>query len=253
MSRWGVIFDLIQCIIQRDFLYYGQDVRDAYATVREALFDERYKKVVFILHSQGGIEGGMILDWLLADVPRELLNKLEVYTFASAANHFNNPHQFRVSSTAPLKKNKKAISYIEHYTNSYDFVSRWGVLHFVRYRPTQKAANHYMGRVFACPGTGHLLNQHYLDYLFPLTDRKKSFMELPIRVGASGDDWWDNVLNASKTHSSGQFVEVYDTDELVEKDPTSVVRVKDVSRLWKYRNGMSPSDADGDRGAKKSN
>lgn len=50
-------------------------------------------KVVFILHSQGGIEGGLVLDWLLQELPQDLLAKLEIYTFGNAANHFNNPHR----------------------------------------------------------------------------------------------------------------------------------------------------------------
>lgn len=61
----GIIFDIIQCLIQRDFSYATQDIRNAYQEVKKALLDPKYKKVVFIIHSQGGIEGGMIVDWLL--------------------------------------------------------------------------------------------------------------------------------------------------------------------------------------------
>lgn len=59
--------------------------------MKEALLDEKNKKVVFILHSQGGIEGSAIIDWLLQELPQNLLSKLEVYTFGNATNHFNNP------------------------------------------------------------------------------------------------------------------------------------------------------------------
>ena len=41
-------------------------------------------KVVFIMHSQGAIEGGMIIDQLLQEIPMDLLAKLEVYTFGVA-------------------------------------------------------------------------------------------------------------------------------------------------------------------------
>jgi hypothetical protein len=44
----------------------------------------------------------MILDWLLQEVPQDLLAKLEVYTFGNAANHFNNPHLHLLSQKAAL-------------------------------------------------------------------------------------------------------------------------------------------------------
>jgi hypothetical protein len=49
--------------------------------------DNSIKKIVFILHSQGGIEGGLILDWLFAECPRYQLRRMEIYTFGCAANH----------------------------------------------------------------------------------------------------------------------------------------------------------------------
>jgi hypothetical protein len=45
----------------------------------------------------------MIIDWLLQEVPQDLLAKLEVYTFGNAANHFNNPHLHLLSQHAALK------------------------------------------------------------------------------------------------------------------------------------------------------
>lgn len=65
--------------------------------MKEALQDSRIKKVVFILHSQGGIEGGLILDWLFAEVSRTALEHLEVSgleslwqmdTYAALGLHF---------------------------------------------------------------------------------------------------------------------------------------------------------------------
>ncbi|KAI8624156.1 hypothetical protein F5Y19DRAFT_480925 [Xylariaceae sp. FL1651] len=89
----GIIFDVIECLIQRNFGYATSDVRLAYKILRDKLYNPQYSKVVFILHSQGGIEGGLVLDWLLQELPQDLLAKLEVYTFGNAANHFNNPHR----------------------------------------------------------------------------------------------------------------------------------------------------------------
>lgn len=44
----------------------------------------------------------MIIDWLLQEVPQDLLAKLEVYTFGNAANHFNNPHLHLLSQQAAV-------------------------------------------------------------------------------------------------------------------------------------------------------
>ncbi|KAK0106212.1 hypothetical protein ONS96_003855 [Cadophora gregata f. sp. sojae] len=98
----GIIFDVLQCLIQRNFTYATQDVRDCYRIVKSTLYQPHLTKVVFILHSQGGIEGGLIIDWLLQEVPQDLLAKLEVYTFGNAANHFNNPHLHLLSQHAAL-------------------------------------------------------------------------------------------------------------------------------------------------------
>ncbi|KAI0206599.1 hypothetical protein F4808DRAFT_680 [Astrocystis sublimbata] len=89
----GIIFDVLECLIQRNFGYATSDVRLAYKILKERLYNPQYSKVVFILHSQGGVEGGLVLDWLLQELPQDLLAKLEVYTFGNAANHFNNPHR----------------------------------------------------------------------------------------------------------------------------------------------------------------
>ena len=89
----GILFDVIECLIQRNFTYATSDVRTCYRILRKVLYDPSKSKVILILHSQGGIEGGMALDWLLQEMPQDLLSKLEVYTFGNAANHFNNPHR----------------------------------------------------------------------------------------------------------------------------------------------------------------
>ncbi|ROW02465.1 hypothetical protein VMCG_06142 [Cytospora schulzeri] len=89
----GILFDVVECLVQRNFTYATNDVRVCYRIIKEKLYNPRYSKVVFILHSQGGIEGGLVLDWLLQELPQNLLCKLEVYTFGNAANHFNNPYR----------------------------------------------------------------------------------------------------------------------------------------------------------------
>lgn len=100
----GVIFDVIECLIQRNLGYATNDVRVCYRIIKEKLYNPQYSKIVFILHSQGGIEGGLVLDWLLQELPQNLLSKLEVYTFGNAANHFNNPYRTVASQVQAQEK-----------------------------------------------------------------------------------------------------------------------------------------------------
>ena len=81
MHRSGIIFDVIECLIQRNFGYATTDVRVCYSILKETLYNAQNTKVIFILHSQGGIQGSLVLDWLLQELPQDLLAKLEVYTF----------------------------------------------------------------------------------------------------------------------------------------------------------------------------
>lgn len=100
----GVIFDVVECLIQRNLGYATNDVRVCYRIIKEKLYNPQYSKIVFILHSQGGIEGGLVLDWLLQELPQNLLSKLEVYTFGNAANHFNNPYRTVASQSQAEEK-----------------------------------------------------------------------------------------------------------------------------------------------------
>ncbi|KAI0018925.1 hypothetical protein F4780DRAFT_477148 [Xylariomycetidae sp. FL0641] len=104
----GIIFDVVECLVQRNLGYATKDVRIAYKIIKEKLYNPQYSKIVFILHSQGCIEGGLVIDWLLQELPQDLLAKLEVYTFGNAANHFNNPHRHVGSQSAQKQRPKTA-------------------------------------------------------------------------------------------------------------------------------------------------
>ena len=93
----GVIFDVFECLIQRNFGYATGDVRACYRVVKQKLYDANLSKIILVLHSQGAIEGGLVLDWLVQELPQDLLGKIEVYTFGSAANHFNDPYRHESS------------------------------------------------------------------------------------------------------------------------------------------------------------
>lgn len=277
LIRYGVVFDLVQCLIQRALLYATSDIRDCYVLVKKALYRPGVKRVVLILHSQGGIEGGMILDWLLDEIPQDLLQILEVYTFGCLANHFSNPSRSRVSSataaseskrTAPQATNPRAISHIEHYANAYDFASRWGVLNFTGIDPKKHLENRFMGKVFVNPRAGHQLNQHYLDSIFPL-DQTGRFTREPIagdfmQMDSSaetpdryaGQEQPESCLaHSSQTGeletASNSILQRNDVEQSVlgsaAMDGSSngvrnngTVQMGQISRLWKYRNGGRP-------------
>lgn len=188
-----------------------------------------------------------------------------MYSFGNAAGHFNNPHK-RGEQSSNVQVNgdrvngqldrapNKVIRHIEHYANEADFVSQWGVLNFAN------LPNRYMGHVFVRPGSGHMLNQHYLDYMFPLADGKKTcadeneFMEMELYphgkkdvladqkellelwmgdTGLEGKAWAMDVSSPDSPFVSRKKMDF-------KTSPTP--KVKDLSRLWAYRNGMSPKD-----------
>lgn len=308
---WGLLFDVIECLIQRNLGYATFDTRVCYRIVKEKLYDPSLSKVVLILHSQGGIEGGLVVDWILQELPQDLLSKLEVYTFGNAANHFNNPHRHMVSqqlakqdptiavetmtttitqSSSPAgspsvekfpeglpsqnKRNSmtsiqtksaahdRAIAHVEHYAHTTDFVALWGVLHFATSSLATDTVSRFIGRLFIRPSKrgGHQFCQHYLDGMFPLERDAKSgkflgaaesneFMDSIVQVGMEGDvsrnsreafamSWLGNDGFGSGDIVDG--VDVHDDGEAI--DHKREIRVKDLSRLWLYRNGRSPDD-----------
>jgi hypothetical protein len=258
--------------MQRDFTYVTQDIRNGYAVLKKALSDPSHKKIVFILHSQGGIEGGLILDWLYAEISRDLIEKLEVYTFANAANHFNNPFHIMESTDVVNSASKegsaapsttRTVKYIEHYANDFDLVSRWGVLHFASKGNAQGRNNRYAGRVFERHGKGHQLNLHYLDTMFPLDMTPNGhgvlednpFMDAEVQIAESPEN---NDLQmqtqetvASDAGSPAPNVTVRNLTFPLPHSSFSLLspitrpstnKVSHYSRLWQYRNGRSPQD-----------
>ncbi|SPO04447.1 uncharacterized protein DNG_07132 [Cephalotrichum gorgonifer] len=105
----GIVFDIIECLVQRNLNYATCDTRACYRIVKQKLYDPKLSKVILILHSQGGVEGGLVVDWILQELPLDLLSKLEVYTFGNAANHFNNPHRHAVSQQLAQLNPTRAI------------------------------------------------------------------------------------------------------------------------------------------------
>jgi hypothetical protein len=165
------------------------------------------RKVVVLSHSTGAVHVSIALDQLHATLPIDVLSKLEIYTFGSAASHLNNPclridtlsnkneRAWSLSytrpdgSTSPVKAtlaslghrvedNERVIPHAEHYALASDVFARIGILHNTR----NVLDNRLCGRIFVIDdgaitklnqgksgghGGGFLMSEHYLDLLFP--------------------------------------------------------------------------------------
>jgi hypothetical protein len=221
---YGVIFDLIECLIQRDFSYMTSDVRIAYNTLKTTLLNPNCEKLVLIAHSQGGIIVAAALDALYAELEPSVVSKLELYTFGSAANHLNNPPR-----SAQTPGSKRRLTTVEHYANGKDFVARLGVLNFATTKEDMKA--HFVGKVFTRIGEGgHLLSEHYLGPMF--YGENPRFLDEVVKV------------------ETGVAVERAMAEErMLERivDGLEHRTVKEMSKLWMYRNGGVPDDDRDDR------
>ncbi len=74
--RYGLLADMVECLVQRDFRYNTMDVRMTYDYLKACLCDPTIGKIVLVAHSQGGIIVSMALDYLFADLPHGVFGKL---------------------------------------------------------------------------------------------------------------------------------------------------------------------------------
>ncbi|WVQ84284.1 hypothetical protein IAT38_006436 [Cryptococcus sp. DSM 104549] len=159
---YGFWFDLVECMLQRDFVWQTKDTRDGYDIISAEIAKPHKTKIVLMAHSQGGIILTSWIDQLLSDFSTDLLRKVEIYTFASAATHFS----------VPTANGQPVFARVEHFVNTKDFVSRIGLLAFAPEAPAAALAGanppptvsgRFAGRIFQRIGeTGHLLLTHYL-------------------------------------------------------------------------------------------
>jgi hypothetical protein len=155
----------------------------------------------------------------------------------------------------------RAIGHIEHYAHTTDFVALWGVLHFVTNKMASPMLPRFIGRVFSRTSSrgGHQLCQHYLDGMFPLEKgedghfigckENNEFMESIVEIADSGTELKDLregiennwALIEGRGESGLKEVAVHGSFH-GGKLKSGDVRVKDLSRLWLYRNGKSPPE-----------
>lgn len=132
----GIVHDLAECVFGRTFDMMDSQTRHLYGTLKHALLNE--EKVIILAHSQGGIIISNIMEAMMDD--EDLVgcfSKLEIYTFASAADEMI-----------------KGDYYCEHYANSLDYVARIGILEY---------HERMYGTLHKRFAAGHLLNVHYLN------------------------------------------------------------------------------------------
>lgn len=139
----------------------------------------------------------------------------------------------------------KVIKHIEHYANCGDFVAQFGVLNYTR------VPNRFIGRLFLSPNSGHLLNQHYLGFMFPLDESRRrvaddnEFMNMDVRLnrhdvaredmtGVNAGDRIAFIGDVNKSVAPAVLLKHGGRGERL--------KVRDFSRLWQYRNGGSPDD-----------
>ena len=221
------------------------------------------------------------------------LEEQEIYTFGSAASHFNNPlvsfpigfqdHQ----ASSEGAKSMRCIPHIEHYCNEYDMVSRWGALHSI----SQVLDNRYSGTVLVRVGaTGHMFNQHYLAAMFPLPSTSPSsalansreqqtngakhpfldkIVKVDIKLAFAREDTAMKKMGLMRRESTNSILELGDGEYISadavlngdlpggREEATNIKIIKDnvaaegkatkgkavrqLSRLWRYEGGESPS------------
>lgn len=271
---YGVVLDLVECLIQRSLHYQTEDVRVAEATLKSMLEDDSAKKIVVIAHSQGGIILSLVLDRLFSILPAHLFSKLELYTFGSAAAQFHNPLVSEskarsapvtpaVTRTPLVMSSKSAlpefspppdmsdrlIPTIEHYVNRQDLVPTWGVLYHI----ILGTGTTYSGRVFVHESaSGHLFDEHYLGPMLPLLDMseiekgdKKCFLNHVARLsdskGKSTGIWRAETFHdeAKARVLNGKPNGELSDDESIALPINRVqgMTVKELSRLWRYIGG----------------
>jgi hypothetical protein len=117
------------------------------------------------------------------------------------------------------------ISYIEHYANAYDFVSRFGVLEFVPPDLSQDTLNRFSGRLFErTKHGGHMFVQHYLSNMF----------------GTNKEAFLSQTMDADGGNRMNSRPEMAEKHHQILHEGTKEKTVREVSRLVHYLGGGSP-------------
>jgi len=142
-KTFGLVCDIASIIMLRNFQYPTNTFRLTYNTIKASLMDDSCKRVVLMSHSEGAIIAQMVVDRLLIEMDNNMLAKLEIYTFGSAADKFED--------------GQGRIPVVEHFANWYDYIAQVGVLN----HKMIENAKHYCGNLYVSDHFGHWFSQHY--------------------------------------------------------------------------------------------
>lgn len=141
-------------------------------------------------------------------------------------------------------------------------IARWGVLYSTMSTPD----NRYSGSVFVRMGaTGHLFNQHYLDAMFPLFTQTDDFLgkivdvDMVTAIGRekaatrklgllrreSGFGSMASSLLGQESSESKVTINFIPQNMKAVNLDVERKTVRELSRLWRYRDGASPHEANG--------
>ncbi|PVH85709.1 hypothetical protein DL98DRAFT_605323 [Cadophora sp. DSE1049] len=254
----GIIFGLINTLIQRHLGYVTASTRECYKVLRSELQSPHTGKIVLVLHGQGAIVGSSALDLLLQELPHEPLSKLEIYTFGSAATHFNNPYQYAPSGVSPPTARTRVLGHIEHYVLSEDIATAIGPLRSSS--STERTSSmetrsevtnpNFAGQIFEIEGSGFLFNGDYMNIIFPLsppgyTPEASMVMEAIPMIQKSPQRDEPRHAHSANDLESDFTIEDSQKQKWRSLDTKAVLvgslEVKDLSRLWQYRDGRSPT------------
>lgn len=88
---WGPIMDMMSPMMMSMLRMSTPTSRALHAEMRCAMMNPMCNKVVMMAHGSGAAILSQVLDEMLCEMPQEMMAKLEIYTFGSAAHHLNNP------------------------------------------------------------------------------------------------------------------------------------------------------------------
>jgi hypothetical protein len=88
---WGPIFDMMSPMVNSIFSTSTSTSMALHAELRDAIMSPTCTKVIVLAHGTGAAILSDVLDRMHCDMPMEMMSKMEVYTFGSAARHLSNP------------------------------------------------------------------------------------------------------------------------------------------------------------------
>lgn len=86
-----MVVDMLESVLFRCLRLTTPVSTTLYSQLRDSLLNESVRKVIVLGHGTGAAILSSTLDNLHAELPVDVLSKLEIYTFGSSATHLSNP------------------------------------------------------------------------------------------------------------------------------------------------------------------